>query len=348
VSSGGVDALPFLTAEELGSLAIERMIFHVVGTGAEHPTLLDEVMPGAFAEFFLERLRSTANGITYDFLHASGVLASLHKTAADPSSFIAESKSLAETFHEAHLKSASPGAFVVFSLMTSTGPLHAFVKFDHEEVLSYEITTDEGVNKVNITKLMDTFVKSPEALQKSALIRLNGDGGELSLKDRAGKRKVSKYFETFLGVKRRHNASDLTKQLFEIAKTVVRQNREEFPEEFRRNANARIYDAIQNMEGYDPLTHDFLNTVFGPAAAAEDSKVRRHFERLMKEARIEDEAFDFDRTAVTRPARRRLTTVEGVVVTYDDVASRYIRQEHSGGRTKIIIDTGGVTEDDVA
>jgi len=340
--------MPFLTAAELESLAIERMIFHVVGTGAAHPTLLDEVVPGAFAEFFVERLRSTANGMAYDFLQASGVLASLRRTVAAPASFIAESKSLAETFHEAHLKSSIPGAFVVFALTTSTGPLHAFVKFDHEEVLSYEIKSFKGVNKVNMTKLMDTFVKSPEALQKSALIRLNAGGGELTVKDRSGKRNASKYFETFLGAKRRHDATDLTKQLFEIAKTVVRENRDEFPEEFRRTAVSRIYDAIQNMDGYDPVTHDFLNAVFGPVAAADDSKVRRDFQRLMKSARIEDEPFDFDRAAIQRPSRRRLTTVEGIVVTYDDVAAQYVRQEHAGGRTQIIIDTGGVTEDDVA
>jgi hypothetical protein len=341
--------MPFLTAAELESLAIERMIFHVVGTGASHPTLLDEVVPGRFAEFFLERLRSTANGMAYDFLKASGVLASLRRIVAAPTTFIAESKSLAETFHEAHVKTSIPGAFVVFALTTSTGPLHAFVKFDHEEVLSYEITTDGGVIKANITKMMDTFVKSPEALQKSALIRLNANGGELSVKDRAGKRNASKYFATFLGAKRCHDVADLTKQVFEISKTVVRQHREEFPEEFRRNAVSRIYNAIQNMEGYDPATPDFLNAVFGPVAATGNSKVRRDFQRLMKDAHIEEEAFDFVPSAIPRPTRRRLTTVEGIVVTYDDVAAQYVNQKHAdGGRTLIIIDTGGVTEDDVA
>jgi hypothetical protein len=37
--------MALLTAEELASLKIERMIFHVVGTANPEATLLDEIEP---------------------------------------------------------------------------------------------------------------------------------------------------------------------------------------------------------------------------------------------------------------------------------------------------------------
>jgi hypothetical protein len=339
----------FLSADQLASLQINRIIFHVVGTDDENPILLDEMLPGDFGDFFLDRLRSTANGMMYDFLPASGVLASLKRVVAQADRFIEESKNLARTFHEAHTGSTSPGALVVFSLSSNNGAHYALIKFDHEEVLSYKVTTTGGVNRVQLNKLLNTFVKHPEAMQKSALIRLTDDGGELSIRDRAGKGKASNYYAAWLGVKRRHTATDLTKKIVEIATGIARDFKDELPADIYRNARHRIYDAVQQMEAYDPLTHDFLNAVFGPAAAAPGSPLRDAFSQRMRTARIEDEPFEFDRKAVSRPTKRRITTQEGVVVTYDENAQNTVRIENirNGNARRIIIETGSLREDDI-
>jgi nucleoid associated protein NdpA len=337
--------VPILETGALASLAIERMIFHVVGPTTADLQLLDELVPGVHAEFFLERLRSTAKGTMYDFIPGSSVHAAVSTIQSDAETFVAQSKVLAEQFQFHHHGNASVGGFVVFALTSAVGPLFALVKFDHEPVLSYHIVDENGVRRADIDALTDTFVKSPDALQKSAIIRLTGEGGELSVRDRSGPRQISKYFEKFLMAKRRYTDSDLTEKLADIARAVARDNREELGPEIFRSVSTRIWSATQNLPGFDPLDHAFLNAIFGPVA--EDSKIRKDFQRMLKAERIEDEAFNFDRDVVKPPAKKRLTTAEGVQIIYSTANEELVRREPlQDGRTRITIDTGHIDEDD--
>jgi hypothetical protein len=333
--------MAFLDDLQLKKLTIERMIFHVVGPKEEHLVLLNEVAPGEHSDFFLDRIRSTNKGLMFDFIDGSSLAASLNKIKDDANTFAEQSKILAKLFHSGHVGSASLGAFLVFILRCDDEDLYALIKYDHETVLSYTINGADAL----MSALHDTFVKSPEALQKSAIIRLTDDGGELAVRDRSSPTKTSKYFQTFLGAKRRFNSTTLTVKLCEITKRVALSNSVLLGPVIIRGISQRIFDYIQQASSFDPANREpFLAGIFG--ALPEDSKVRMDFEKALSNERIQSETFDFDRGAVTKPQKTRLTTIEGIQVIYDKQFSNRVTRETNGTITKIIIESGGVKDED--
>lgn len=341
--------MSFFSQEQLDGLSVSRMIFHVVGPDQKKMVLLEEAEPGPFADFFLARIRSTNGGIMFDFADGSPLELSLRKVEADAHQFVAETKGLATQFQIQHSANASAGVFMVFVLQTMDERFYALVKYDHETVLSYEIEDTPEGHKAAIAELHDTFVKAPEALQKSALIRLKEDGGELCIRDRASPSKVSKYFQAFLGARRRFEAAQLTTTLCGIAKKVALKNSELLGTAVMSNLTHRIYDFVQNTQSFDPSQKEpFLVAVFG--SLVEDSPVRADFDRELKTARIESETFDFHKASFPRPAKRRLVTAEGIELIWDrQFEDKIIREPQPDGRLRIIIETGSIrSEDDYA
>src|SRR5262249_21865818 len=152
------------------------------------------------------------------------VLASLRRVEEDPARFVGETKDLAALFNGMHSGAASVGVFLVFVLRVGGARLYAIIKYDHEEVLSYTIEEEEDVRRALIAALQSTFVRSPEALQKAAIIRLNGAGGELSVRDRVSPSKITRYFQGFLGARRRFAEGQLTQALSDVAKKTARKH----------------------------------------------------------------------------------------------------------------------------
>lgn len=341
--------MAFLSADQLAALQIERMIFHVVGPDEAKFVLLEEIEPGPHMGFFLDRVRSTHTGLLFDFTPASPLLKSLQTVHLDIGTFAQQSKDLAKLFQVGHGRSTSPGVFMLFVLKHGEERLFALLKYDHETVLSYTIEATEQGQHALIAALQDTFVKSPEALQKSAIARLTPDGGELCVRDRSAPSKITQYFQQFLGATRRFQAPQLTLKLVAIAKKVARQNEKILGPDVLRNLNQRIYEAIQNNDSYGPDSHDlFLANVYGPLP--EDSKVRNDFDIELKRERIEGESFDFDKPSVPRPSKKQIVTQEGIQVIWDrEYDANIKREEIAGGRTRITIESGGVkVEDDYA
>lgn len=333
--------MAFLDDVQLAKLLIKRMIFHVVGPKEEHLVLLNEVAPGEHAAFFLDRIRSTNKGLMFDFVPGSALAASLQAIEDDNDAFAEQSRVLARLFHMGHGGSASVGAFLVFILQCGDEHLYALIKYDHETVLSYTI---DGADAL-MSALHDTFVKSPEALQKSAIVRLTPEGGELAVRDRSSPTKTSKYFQTFLGAKRRFDSSTLTAKLCDLTKRVALSNADLLGHATMRGISQRIYEYIQQADSFDPADREpFLVGIFGPLAA--DSKVRIDFDKALTNERIQSEAFEFDRAAITRPQKTRLTTVEGIQVIFDKQYEQRVTKVVNGDITKIIIESGGVRDED--
>lgn len=339
-------SMAFLQEEQLESLTIDRMIFHVIGPEENELVLLEEIVPGPYADFFIDRLRSTVSGIMFDFLPNSSVLQSLNAIEKDTKVFVAQSKTMAEQFKLGHGKNTSRGVFFTFALSAGEERLFALLKYDHETVLSYTIQTTGSVSRPLIEELQDTFVQSPQALQKSALIRLTENGGEVCVKDRVAPASVTKYFQSFLGARRRFTPEKLTASLAELTKKVAKKCSSELSSDVRKDVRHRLYETIQNQDGFDPSNSEvFLTSVFGPLA--ENSSIRKEFERELKAARIEGESFNFDRQAVPRPTKRRIVTTEGIEVIFDrEYANNVVRERIAGGRERIMIETGGIEEDD--
>ncbi len=338
--------MAFFSQEQLEGLSIIRMIFHVVGPDVSKMVLLEETDPGPFADFFLERLKSTNGGLMFNFTDGSPLEASLRKVHLDGNVFETETRDLATQFQNSHTGAASEGAFMIFVLQSLGQTYFAVVKYDHESVLTYAIEQTATGNKAAIAELRDTFVKSADALQKSALIKLDDVGGELCVRDRAAPTKVSKYFQAFLGANRRFQPEMLTTALCAIAKSVARKHSEELGPSVMSNLNKRVYDYVQNTEGFDPTNKEpFLAAIFGPLPA--ESPVRASLDRELKSARIESEAFEFHKPSVPRPAKRKLVTTEGIEVIWDRTYEQNVRQEPTeGGRVRITIESGGIKSED--
>jgi hypothetical protein len=334
--------MAFLNETQLADLTIERMIFHVVGPKEDQLVLLKEVNPGEHASFFLERIRSANNGLMFDFIEGSSLLGALEIIDSAPDQFAEQSKVLARLFHGGHVGSASIGAFLMFTLRSLEERLYALVKYDHETVLSYTIEGEDAL----MSALHDTFVKSPEALQKSAFIRLSEHGGELAVKDRSSPTKVSKYFQAFLGAKRRFDPVGLTSKLADVAKKVAMENKATLGPAVMRGLNQRIYDFIQQRQSFDPADKEpFLTAVYGPQP--EQSKVRTDFEKALKRERIESEVFDLDKGAVKRPSKTRITTQEGIQIIWDKQYDERVKKEPlEGGGVRITIESTGLQEED--
>ena len=341
--------MPFLSDEEMAALHVEDLIFHVVGKADTDLVLMDEVAPsGADVQhlaWFLGRLRSTNDGNIFDFISPSAVRNALVTIRDDPGAFVAQSRELARAFQNTHHGGTSKGLLLVLRLSCHGQPLYALMKYDHEESLSYLTDVAGGKRMAKVNRIPNTLVQNAEAIQKAAIIRLTNDGGEMCVRDRNARKGISDYFRTFLAVRRRFTDDVLTEKLAGAVKSAVRKVIDEFPPDVAGNLNQRIYDAIQRTQGFtpeDPLP--FLTAIVGPIP--EGSKLPQAFARELARAGTDQEAFDFDKSAVRKPLKRSITTQEGIRVIYDEADKDLIYEEERDGRTFITINSARITERD--
>ena len=201
----------------------------------------------------------------------------------------------------------------MFLLSAAEERFYALLKYDHQIVLSYRIEDRVTGHYPLLQQLQDTFVKSPEALQKSAIVRLMEGGGELCVRDRVSPKEVTQYFKAFLGAQRRYTPGKLTEKIAEITNRVAKENSAELSGDTRKNFRQRLYDTFQTQAGFDPENSEpFLTSIFGPLP--ENSRIRQAFDRKLRSSHLEGEAFEFDRDAVKRPTKRRIVTTEGIQV----------------------------------
>lgn len=341
--------MPFLTPEELAALHVEDLIFHVVGKTEADLVLMDEVAEGgadvAHRNWFLERLRATNGGNVFDFISPSAVRDALLAIEQDPRTFSAQSQLLAQAFQNTHTGATSKGVLLVMRLSCMGRTLHAMMKYDHEEALSFLTAKSGKRTRAEMQRIFNTFVEKAEAIQKSCIIRLNETGGEMCVRDRSRRRDISDYFRSFLAVRRRHDGAALTQKVVNAAKAAVTSVADELPPGVRENVVQRIYEAVQQTKGFDPEDPiPFLTAIVGPLP--EDSPLPRAFSRELRKERIEEEAFDFVKGAIRRPTRRRITTHEGIQIKYSTEDEGLIETREHGGRTIITINTARITERD--
>jgi hypothetical protein len=294
--------MAFLDDSDLASLEITKMVFHLVGPKPEQFIRLEAVDPGKFAPFFLERIRSVNAGLPYKFSDASATRTRLDRIAGDAKLFQDESEALADDFQRQHGGTAAAGAFLVFVLKMDSGPAFALLKYDDEQVLTYDFKDGaHGRKRVNLAALERTFVQNREALQKAALIRLTDGGGELSVLDRRNQQKVARYFENFLDAVRIHEDAALTEKLVNVTRQLIRENKGLVPPDVYREMSKRTYDAAS---GGGSLAIDnqksFLEAVMGQALP-DDSPIVVKYQAALRRERIDGVPVKFDITAVKAP-----------------------------------------------
>ncbi|HYE34052.1 nucleoid-associated protein [Methylocaldum sp.] len=184
-------------------------------------------------------------------------------------------------------------------------------------------------------------------MQKIALVRLtDGQGGKIVVRDRSEPAHISDYFQGFLEARRVNSPEDMSGKVVEAFKQTFKEHRTELPPDIRTSGVNRIYDVLrQGGHRFDPDNPEPLITaIFGHVA--EDAPVRKTLKRKLKEQGIAEETFDIDPEHIPKPKRRRLETVEGTHIIFDEEHEPETRP-HGDGRTEIVIVTAQITRNDV-
>jgi hypothetical protein len=186
----------------------------------------------------------------------------------------------------------------------------------------------------------NSFTETPEALQKSALVELNGQGGDLVVIDRSKRSGITGVFQEFLGVRRKHSDAEMTANLEKAVLSVVKAHRDELPLEITSRVKDRLLDTAERKPEFDAGA--FFQSFFGPYGS---EGVRASFEDQLDKAELRGESFSYDRSALPRSGQRTYRTNEGVKVTVPEGAADTISfREAADGTTEVTIRTRRVYE----
>jgi len=338
--------MPFFTDEELDRISIEKMIFHVVGPlQGNAPLILEEISPPQHTAFFLDRILSIASGSRFRFQQHSDFREELVKVNDGATDFAGMSRILAGRFQDEHKGTTKDGVFLVFRLRFGRDHAYAVVKYDHDPVVSYEIDGRSGRNIPNLTELTHTFVKKPEAMQKSALIRLGRDGDQVAVRDRSARDGITDYFRAFLGVRREYERDELTKRLHDAVVNTYRAHESDIPPQIAGTFRQRLFDRLSagGTFGEDDAAA-LLTDAFGNAGTSE--AIRQTFARQLKALKIDGESFAFSAARLKPPNMRRMITEEGIRIILPEELKDRVKEETQGAETVIMIRTAGVVRNE--
>jgi len=236
--------MSFFSDDQLASMQIERMVFHLVGPTDSSFVMLEEIDPTAFRDFFLERIASVNLGASYKFDKHSATRDSLLAILKDTDTFQAQSEAMATDFQKRHTGAMAPGALLLFLLDVRQVKYFAILKSDDETVLAYDVEEGKsGRKRVSLEALQRTFVQNKEALQKSALIRVDDTSSDITVLDRRNQTRVAAYFEAFLGATRDRDDAELTAALVDVTRAIIWKNKDSLPPEVVADMNKRTYGA---------------------------------------------------------------------------------------------------------
>lgn len=341
-----------LDDEALNALRIERMIFHVVGPEESDLSLMDEVDLTSVEDFFLERIRETNIGNRFKFIGPDqGVRPSLSTITSDPARFVAVSKHLAESFQTQHETVASKkGAFIVAVLSGLPSKVFALIKFDDLRVLRFrsEVGTDGRV-KATVSEIDNTFQEDKKAMQKSALIVLSDEGGDVAVFDRTNRQNITDYFRAFLGVKRLYTPEQATARLKTALDTAFTKHQAEASDDVRLSWRERLYNATRTRKAVEP-DDDF--EVFGASVFGEFWQEKPFREAVSKELareKISGESIIFEKRLFSKPTVRRVKTRENVILRFpeDLTGVVVIIDKRADGSARITINTERIIDNDL-
>lgn len=323
-----------LSEDEISNLAIDKFIFHVVHHREDEPILLDETPIGDFEEFFLERVRETLQGNRFIFADGSVTKTLLKTVLADENNFVHVSKTLAQSFHAGRDKRIKPGVMIFMTLITGQRKLLSVLKYDHEEAVTYDITDAKAILKA----VANSFTKSADALQKSALIEIFDEEDNIVVIDKTVRHEITDFFRGFLACKRLYDEKQMTQVVEAVVVEVVKKHQNDLPNDIIQNVRDRYYSAVQKCDNFD--AKKFFSEFFGVHGNA---SVRTSFVKALAIKGIEGEVFTFDKEAVNRQQPRKYKTAEGVKINVPEQASDTVKTTTTAEGTVITITTSRLT-----
>jgi hypothetical protein len=319
------------TDAEIENLSIENFIFHVVHHNADEPILLNEAPLNGFEGFFLQRALETLKGNQFIFADGSNTRTLLSQALKDQSAFVPNSKLLAQTFHAARDGRIKPGALILMILQTGNRKVFCIIKYDHELAITYDINDDYVAF---LKSIANSFTKSPDALQKSALIELGENDDNIVVVDKFSRKQITDFFRGFLVCKRRYTNYDLTKTIEDVVVEVVKRHKDELPAEITQNSRYRYHQSVLKRDVFE--SDEFFAEFFG---AHGNEKVRKTFNSILKTRDLDGEVFEFDKTAVKSTKPQKYKTAEGVKIEIPEQATDTFHAQNTPEGTTITIKT---------
>ena len=328
------------TAEQLASMRITRFIFHVVHHGEAEPEFFDEIETGEFESFFLERVKSILKGTAFEFNPQSEVCTKLEQIKTDSSLFVDLSRQLAVNFHAHGLddKRIKRGVMILMEIKTLEKELFSIIKYEHDQVLRYQHKGTEVVLE-NVT---DTFTRSPDAMQKAALIDMTEENPVVMVLDRNVRAGISGFFQGFLNVRRKKTEREITETIWDVVRETSNRHLDDLPKGFSKEVQQRTGEFLQNRDQFDG--EELFEQVFGPHA---NDSIRSTYKHCLQKEDLENEQLYLDKEAAGPPRKLKIRTAEGVTVYVDEkaVSTVQISYGQNGEKDVIIIESARVREE---
>jgi hypothetical protein len=331
-----------LTDEERAALHVESFIFHAVHYGQPEPTYYDGVSIGEFAGFFVERVVETLRGNRFVFDRGSTTLGALRGIETDPATFVEASKELARRLHRAEDhempdRRFKRGILMVTGLRAGTRRFHSLIKYDHgERVIDIVASGSAAV----LEEVVNPLTQNRKALQKSALIELDDDGGKLVVVDHSKRAGITDFFRDFLGVRRAYAEADLTKAVEKSLRKTVQTHAADLPPEIGSQWRQRLRDVATRRGDFEP--DQFFGDLFG---ANDTPALRATWQEQLAANEIEGEEFRFDPDALPDTGPTKYRTAENIDISVPAAArDRFSWERQRDGSVVITIRTGALTE----
>jgi hypothetical protein len=325
---------------QLASLRITRFIFHVVHHGEPEPVFFDELDIEEFEPFFLDRVKSILNGTAYEFNPQAGVYTTLREISGDKTLFVDHSRQLAVNFHSHGLedKRIKKGVMILMEVKTLQKNMFAIIKYEHDQVLRYR-HDGAGIVLENVT---DTFTRSPDSMQKAALIDMTEENPVVMVLDRNVRAGISGFFQGFLNVRRRKSEQEKSKALWDVIKNTTSRHLDELPRDFSKDVQTRTEEFFESNDKFNP--DRYFDTVFGSDAT---DSVRNTYKHYLQKEDLENEQFYIDKEAASVPRKNKIRTAEGVTIYYDQNAASSIQISYGqdGEKDIIVIESKRVREE---
>lgn len=345
-----------LTAVQKDSLEITDFIFHIILPITDGPTQVqysDEVhLAEKQKKFFLKILQETLTGTQYIFQQEEAFLKTkCLEVIKDKSKFNAISRALTKDFAGRHTGQMSAGIFIfaVAKYLAKAGVwknLVLLLKMDQNEIFSYRRIKKDERWIVVVDEVNNPLSDRKDSIQKSAVIDVEGNySWNVLAVDRGKKVGLADFFEAFLGVIAREDASELTRR----ALSSVRQWANKLPKEsFPPNEDANTFTgrALNYLKDNADFDSDkFIETVVRDIDEDRREKLKTQLREKLTETGIYGQKFVPKPDSLPKRDRiSRYITAEGVTIEFEgDVATAGIKMtDLPDGRTEVKIITSKV------
>lgn len=343
--------MPFITETQEQVLGIERMIFHIVGKAPGYPTLLDRLVAvGPHESFFIARVRSTLRGASYKFQEIAGTREALLRAGANDAAYVHETQNLARRFQTMYQtdQRLSDGVLLILQLRAGVERLFDIIKFDLDPSVAFDVHGNAGQRGAVLAAISNHFSHHPDAMQKSALVRIDPNGGgEVCAVDRSSRPDITAPFQAFLDVRRTFEHGELTTRIQDVLYVVGIKHQDELPSEIVRGLRHRIKNALLEFGELHPNQREALkHAVYGPLPP--DHPVHGSLIKELERKHIADEPILVVPAALPRTRRLMKETREGIQVYIPEAESDRVDEVDAGGGERYLrIRTAGLKYDDI-